>query len=503
MDNFKIDVLLINPPFSRLKGVPNPVYFHLNIGYLAAALRKICTVKIYNAEDPLFIAAEEYNRDIQDIKKQYFNMFNSSKRYKWALESDNHPVWEEIRQVLMKYRPKIIGISCMSAKYPSALKVAHIYKECIPEGFVIFGGQHPTIRTKDVLMSEIVDFAVRGEADESVVEIVSALLKCRPSTDDIAKIKGVSFRSGDSIIHTENRIPLDKLDNLDFPARELLVKPLNDKTAYGAIITSRGCAFDCAFCSAKAVVGRKVRYRSIQNVTDEIKDVRDTYKIRNFFFWDDTFTINRERTIELCRAIQKLHIDWACTTRVDRVDYSLLKEMKRAGCVSIDYGIESGSERMLAVINKNITKASIEKALFESVKAGIIPNVFLMVGFPDETENDILETIAFAKSTKAFSICLSIFTPYPATPLFERACELDLIRNNFDWSNFSHQSFANFFSQCIPPDRFHALLGELISTIDKHNASLYKKMLQATIIARTNPGLAVKKILRKLKVKIT
>lgn len=499
--NSKLDVLLINPPFSRLKGNPYDVYFPLNIGYLASALRDICNVKIYNAEDPLGTENEELAQEDNKYKK-YDDLFNSTSNYKRALESDSHPAWREAKKTFIKYQPKIIGISCMSAKFTAALKVAQIYKTLFPEGFVIVGGQHPTIRTDEVLLSKSVDFVVRGEGDETIVEIVSALLNKKVSLNDLAKIKGISFRRGNSITHTENRALISELDKLNFPARDLLIKPIKNKGAYSVIISSRGCPYDCGFCSAKAVVGRKTRYRSISNVIDEIIKVRDEYKISNLFFWDDTFTVKRKRTIELSRAMRELGILWSCTTRVNTIDYNLLKEMKKGGCFSIDYGVESGSERMLTKINKNITMTQIEQAISYSIKAGIIPNIFLMAGFPDEREEDIRETIAFANKTKAFGLVLSVFTPYPGTMLFERAILLGLIKKEFDWGNFSHQSFSNHFTQCVSSDKFHYLIKELISVVDKHNTSFYNQKIRSAIIAMNHPKYFLTKYITLLKNKI-
>lgn len=499
--NSKLDVLLINPPFSRLKGNPYDVYFPLNIGYLASALRNICKVKIYNAEDPLGTENEELAQEDNKYKK-YDDLFNSASSYKRALESDSHPAWHEAKNTFIKYQPKIIGISCMSAKFPAALKVAQIYKTLFPEGFVIVGGQHPTIRTDEVLLSKSVDFVVRGEGDETIVEIVSALLNKKVSFNDLVKIKGISFRRGNSITHTENRTLISELDKLNFPARDLLIKPIKNKGAYSVIISSRGCPFDCGFCSAKAVVGRNPRYRSISNVIDEIITVRDEYRISNLFFWDDTFTVNRKRTIELSRAMRELGILWSCTTRVNTIDYDLLREMKKGGCFSIDYGVESGSERMLTKINKNITKTQIEQAISCSIKAGIIPNIFLMTGFPDETEDNIRETIEFANNTKAFGIVLSIFTPYPGTMLFERANELGLVKKEMDWCNLSHQSFSNHFTQFVSTDRFSSLVKELISVVDRHNTSLYKQIIRSAIIAMNHPKYLFIKYIGLLKNKI-
>jgi len=233
-----------------------------------------------------------------------------------------------------------------------------------------------------------------------------------------------------------------------------------------------------------------MRYRTAENVTDEITKVKSAYKISKFFFWDDTFALNRQHAIDLLRAIKSCSIWWSCTTRVDVVDLELLREMRKAGCISIDYGIETGSEQMLRTISKNITLEKIKHALSCTIRAGIVPNAFLMAGFPDETEDDIRKTTIFAKKTKAFSLCLSVFTPYPGTALFERANKLGLIKQDFDWRNFSHQSFENRFTQIATQGNFKFLVKKLIYVIDKHNSSPVRGMFRRKIILLNHPKYA-------------
>lgn len=493
----EIDVLLIEPPFTRLMG-QHSVRFPLNLGYLAGALRDHWSVYIYNMEDPLSEGDEHLTTRAEQAAINYSQAFARSEKYKVALDAESQPAFREAEGVFSRYKPGIIGITCMSAKYPSALKVAQIYRSCVPDGIIIWGGQHPTIRTEQVLSSGLADVVVRGEGEETLTELVGHLKEVGLG-NGLDKIRGISFRRNDSIIHTEERGLLPDIDSLGFPARDLLMKPIRNKAIYGAMITSRGCPFRCGYCSARAIWSRKVRYRSIPRVIEEIEMVKEQYGIRDFFLWDDCLTTGRTRTLELMSAIKKTKIRWACTTRVDIVDRQILKEMRQAGCVSIDYGIESGSDRMLKKIGKDTTRDQIADAIRDTADAGIIPNAFLMIGFPDETEEDIRSTIEFARTTKAWLLCLSVFTPYPGTPLFERAKELGLIGDDFDWTETSHQSSRNYFTQCVSREAFDSLLHELIGAVDAHNEFLGSRFRRATAWMTRNPKGFFRKSLSKLR----
>lgn len=512
-ENPRLDVLLINPPYSRLKGIYS-VHFPIGIGYLAGALRKHCNVMIYNMEDPLSEREEfRLKSDKSSFKLCYSRLFSQSDNYRRSLESNSLPVWQEAKEVFLKFKPKIIGITCKSAEYHSALKVAEIYKALFSQGIVILGGQHPTIQSEEIILSDIarrksagkgiIDILVRGEGEKTAAELISVILNKGIDFSAISQIPGLSFYNGAQISHTANRPLLLDLDAMEFPARDLLIKPIRERNAYGEIIASRGCPFDCGFCSARAIWDKKVRYRSVQNVAQEIEQVIRQYKAKRFNFRDDTFALNRQWAIRLLAALRKLKIEWECTSRVDAVDYDLLREMRSAGCFAISYGIESGSEPVLKKICKNITLKQINKANSETIRAGIIPKGFLMVGFPDEAEEDILATIKFVKKTKFLDLGLSVFTPYPGSRLFERARQLGLLRKDISWDKTSHLSLNNFFTQCVTKERFISLLQELICAVDRHNASLRLVLVKIKILIRNSPSAFFKRIFYKLKNAIT
>jgi radical SAM superfamily enzyme YgiQ (UPF0313 family) len=255
----------------------------------------------------------------------------------------------------------------------------------------------------------------------------------------------------------------------------------------GALTTSRGCAYKCGYCSAASTWTRKVRTHSVDRAIAEIREIVEKYGTRTIYFWDDSFTVNRKRILELCQALldSKLDILWSCTTRVDLVDDDLLAAMKLAGCVRIDLGVESGSDRILKLIDKGITVEKIKWAVDLIHKHKIQISAFFMAGFPEETEEDLVQTRELMKSLGVETMCLSIFTPYPDTALYDKAHSLGLIPEVTDWTDFDHHSPENFFMANIKRDVFEKRVLEMVDIADRHRRPSFQKSLHSL---KTNSG---------------
>ena len=472
-------VLLIEPPFIRLRRI-NTAFFPIGLGYLAGVLAKNCIdVKIYNAE----LTNETFKADGDSYGTyKYKPLLAQHGYYKEALADHDHGVWREIEATIDEQKPDAVGITSRSAKFPSALRVAAIVKKLNPKTYVIIGGPHPTIEPDECVQDQNIDFVVRGEGEETLLELCQVL-----DTDgDYGQIPGLSFKKGDVAIHNEQRGLIRDLDSLPFPARDLVINPSSFPTdAMASLVTSRGCSFKCGYCSAASMWTRKVRTRGVENSIAEIKYIVDTYNTKTIYFWDDSFTINRRRIFALCDAINdaNLGIRWSCTTRVDLVDDELLAAMRGAGCVHIDIGVESGSERILKLIDKGISVEKVKSAVALIHKHNIQISAFFMVGFPEETEGDILQTIELMKTIDVSSICLSIFTPYPGTALYEKAHSLGLIPEVIDWADFDHHSPENFFMANIEKDVFERLVVEMMEIADQYRSFSFSKSIQ---IMKTN-----------------
>lgn len=285
---------------------------------------------------------------------------------------------------------------------------------------IIFGGSGVSkklIAETILKNNKFIDIIVRGEGETTVLELVKTLEK----NGDLSKVKGITYRNSNVIITNDDRELIRDLDSLPFPAYHLLpmnkYKILNKK--YINIITSRGCPFRCEFCF-KFVFGNKFRIRSVKSVINEIEYLYKKFDIRIFSFSDDVFTLRRERTVEICKKIidKDLNILWTCNTRVDLVDDKLLKLMKESGCIRISYGVESGSQKTLDYLKKDITLQQIKKALKLTRENGIATYITLMVGFPHENKEEIKKTVIFAKKLRADDYELHHFMPCPNAEIF-------------------------------------------------------------------------------------
>ena len=463
----RLKILLVNPPFHRLHGLED-VFFPIGLGYLASMLDiHGFNVKIYNMENsreqlPLKWSDRNLNQKLLTGYESYLK----------ALDDVNHPVWHELREVLREEKPDVLGLTAKSPCYPSAKKVAALYKKSNPEGIAVLGGPHATLAADEVIQDGIFNFCVRGEGEQTFLDLCTVI---ENGTRQFSHIAGLSYPSNGVAHHTFNRGLQTNIDEFPFPAKDLSLFPERYPVgAMGHIISSRGCPFRCGYCAQDKLWSRKVRFQTTERTIAEIKELKELYGISSFYFWDDSFTVNRKRIVNLCEALiaQGISIIWNCTTRVDLVDEESLGIMYKAGCRNIDVGIESGSERILKLIHKGITIDKVHESIDMIKKAGIQCNAFFMLGFPDETEEDIRLTLDFIRSTKAGIIALSIFTPYPGCALFDRAKELSLLPDKINWAELSHHSAKNYFVKNLSRERFQEYVMEAAALVDRHNHAI-------------------------------
>jgi len=356
----------------------------------------------------------------------------------------------------------IIGISVVTPLINNAISLADLIKKKFPEKIIVFGGPHPSLLPKETLENcQSIDFIVKGEGEERLNFLIGYLEGKRKADE----LDGIAFRKEGKIIDLPVKKYIENLDDLAFPARELV--PIEKYSKFLAsrekpattLITSRGCPFHCIYCS-KPIFGNTFRGRSPENVLREIEFLKEKYKIKEIIFYDDSFTLNKERIIKLCQLIieKKLNIKWKCETRINLVDEELLRLMKGAGCYLIAYGIESGSQKNLNVLKKEITVEGVKRAIRITKKAGIETLGYFMIGIPGETEKEIKETINFAKNLNLDFAQFSIATAYPGTELYEIAQSQEKIPK--DWSeSFYALTGKVSFSLCdVPPEKVYSYL---------------------------------------------
>lgn len=465
--------LLVYPPFHRLHGLRNR-FFPIGLGYLAGALKA-------SGYDAAIYNAENYEPgELEHASRTHSDTYRHFQTYQNALDDPSHYVWQEVRQVLAQYQPDIVGITTKSCMIPSAQMISRIAKEVCPSAVVIWGGPHASIAPDETLGFDHVDFVARHEGEQTIVEFVRALESGRP---DWSAIDGLVWRDPEGrVVHNPLRKNMPSLDQPYDPDRTADLMPWRyTPNDYGVMFTCRGCPWPCTFCDSRGVWTRAIRYRSPQHVVREMRHVYDTFGVREFYFWDDTFTPNRKHSHQLFDAmIAEFHqkgqpITWQATTRCDCVDDALAAKMAASGCRTITYGIESGSVEMMKILKKGITHDKVAHAERVMRKAGIPWDAFFMIGFPDDTRDTIEETMAMIRRLKCRSVAISIFTPYPGLEMYERAKRYGLITEPIEWRYFSHQSPINHFVKNLSREEFGALAQACLAEIDHLNADRYRQ----------------------------
>jgi anaerobic magnesium-protoporphyrin IX monomethyl ester cyclase len=329
--------------------------------------------------------------------------------------------WDQIRQLLMKERPELIGISQFTHNRTDALKLARLAKKLDRRCFVLFGGPHATHAFEELLSRHAeVDAVVLGEGESTLVELLEALQRKTP----LAAVPGIAYREQGGVVTTAARGGIQDLDSLPV-AGERVGRSIgvDYRRQLEFVITSRGCPANCLFCSSPLFWGRGVRFRSPESVVAELRLLKERYGLIYFSFRDDTFTADRRRVLEICRLIeeQKLSILWNCQSRVTAVDEEMLIAMKRAGCECIQFGVESGSVEMLKALGKRILPSDVERAAAAVRRVGINLSVYLITGIPGESDADLKETLRLIETIRPQDGQVSPLVYYPGTKLFSNA----------------------------------------------------------------------------------
>ncbi len=351
--------------------------------------------------------------------------------------------FEELGEELKTRKPDLIAITALTPTIGRALESAEITKKVLPNSKVIMGGYHPTFNYEETLNDENVDIIIRGEGEYIMLDLVQTL----ENNGDLENVKGIVFEKENEnnekvIVVTPERPPVVDLDSIPFPALHLLpmdkYELLNMTTDMTTMITSRGCPMQCSFCSSSALHGTLMRTRSITNIVDEMEHLINNYNINTIAFMDDTFTINKQRVIDLCDEIKKRNIKvwWGCTSRVDTLDEELLQKMKDAGCITIFMGVESADQQSLDLMNKNITINKIEMAFKKSKDIGIRTIASVVLGMPGDTKENMKKTVQFVKKLNPSYAVYSLATPYPGTRFYKESFEKNLIKVK-DWSKYT------------------------------------------------------------------
>ena len=392
----KIDIILVFPP---IRVWDRPRNFPAGLGIIAAILR--------NAG---------YNVKVIDVN---------------GLRISEDEVVEQIRAA----SPRIIGIGGLITTYGWVKSVTHRLREVLPDSKIMLGGSVGTSIVETALSNLAVDVIALAEGDDTVLELASALSEGNP----LDNISGVAFMRDGKVVRTEPRPMIQDLDRLPLPAWDMfpmdtyLANPVVGVGKDIDIISSRGCPFPCRYCYR--IFGRRYRARSAQHVVSEIEKLKTDYDIDFISFQDDCFVIDKKRVFEICDLLDAKglseSIRWSCTGRVTVCDLDMMQRMKASGCVSISFGIESGSETILRAMGKNASLEQAETAILNARKARVRTPVSFMIGYPGENRDTVMETVEFCKRINIPLGALMFTAPYPGTPLYDEVKDTEQFKSQF------------------------------------------------------------------------
>jgi len=356
----------------------------------------------------------------------------------------------------------LIGISAKSGEQLAfAVELCKkIREKCnVP---LVWGGAHASFFPEQTCRSDLVDFVIKGEGEQTLLELIRAL----DNNNGFEKIKGLIYKKKGIVVVNAEREFLD-MDTLDIPAYDLInINLYQDATQYFTIETSRGCPHRCSFCYVHDFHKMKWRYKSLTKVFYEIKYIMDKYNTKKFTICDDNFFVDKERVLDFCRGIINKNIKieifaYARANYFARYSFEELELIKDSGFKFIAIGAESGSQRVLDFIHKDITKEDILLSAKNCVKHGIIPVYSFIIGIPGEKKEDLEKTIDIYFKLKNISSKVEIngfyvFTPYPGTPIFRKSIEwgykpFDSLEGWASWK-FSDSSNLTWLNKS---ERFH------------------------------------------------
>lgn len=373
-------VLVLPPAREVLEKKDTPQYQHIGLAYIAAMLKK-----------------NGLEVKVVDAKLDRLN-------------------FAQTIELIKTLKPDILGISAMTHEIDMAARLSEALKPLLPKAFIVIGGVHVTAMPEETLDEcPSFDAGIIGESEYTLLELINRL---KDKDYDLSSIKGIVYRKGTEILLSEPADRIEDINKLPFPAWH----QFPNASRY-IIITSRGCPFSCVFCMQ--VSGHKMRKRSAENVIEEMGRVLAEKEPERFLFYDETFTLEKERIYAICDLMIKKGISkrvpWSATTRVDSVDKDILLKMKEAGCDHIEFGVESGDQEILDIIKKRITLKQAGYALGLAKDLGFHTEGAFILGHPNETLSTAYKTIYFAAKLNPDIAQIGIMVPYPGTEVFEMA----------------------------------------------------------------------------------
>jgi radical SAM superfamily enzyme YgiQ (UPF0313 family) len=396
----------------------------------------------------------------------------------------NVTVDQSIRWV-KKENPDIVGFSICGSSAREAFKAASTVKTEMPDVTVVLGNYHATFNAERILRKyPSIDVIVRGEGEYTCRDLVKCLEKKRP----LKEVEGITFRSKGEIVSTPDRPLIKSIDELPFPDRSLmnaeytsLIHGVRAATKrFTTVVSSRGCPFQCAFCGCRKFARGVWRPRSVENIVKELEYLKSE-GYEQFLFVDDNFTLNTKRVVKLCQRMRKdkLNMEWFCDSRVDHVSYDMFREMVRAGCKILYFGIESANQRILDYYKKGINPEQSRSAVNKARKAGmdVIVGSFI-VGAPDETRKEIQTTLRFAHELDIDVPQLNVLGAFTGTDLWKEVVSKGWVDEETMWETGAY--VANISPHAVPFQEIRLMVYEYFKAFYLRPEFLAKEILQTS-----------------------
>jgi len=436
-------VVLVRPPFYALFGVTTPKMktYPLNLLYLATYARdrgryEAAVVDGENVSVPSLTPPENMGRAPEMIMNQRVpDMIR-------VLEDPEHELWIEIERQVLAQQPDLVGITCNSGNMDTArLLVARLKRHGLT---VILGGSHPSALPEQSIVYTSADLVVIGEGERTLVQVMDAL----SGKGSLSEVPSLAWKGARGVTVNPSAPLMKAVDDFPIPDRSFVNRP----DYFGEVIlTGRGCPFDCAYCASRTLWGTKVRLRSVPSIIEELSMLRAQAESAGHRpgRWvvkviDDTFTVNRKRTMNLLDEIISRRLncfEFTGGVRADTLDEVLVQKLREANFRRVTIGVESGSPRILKMIRKRETNEDVRRALKLLREADIHSHAFYMIGLPGETLEDVELSRKLILETRPDHVEINMVTPYPGTDIFEQLIREDPLKID-RWYRWFHQGMA-------------------------------------------------------------